>query len=162
MTLIRNKKKYCERRRKAIKKEYKFPKLICFENETNYHGIVIVKDIEFSTRCEHHLVSIKGKCHIGYIPAKKLIGLSQMARVVEWFCNPTTAITQEVVNQQIVNFIQKKSDAQGITVVMGAYHDCMNSRGIKQRNAYTLTSEVRGIFKDDVGTRDEFFKLIRL
>lgn len=162
MVLIKNKAEYCKGRRKAIKKEYKFPKVICFENDTNYHGIVLVKDIDFSTRCQHHLVSIKGKCHIGYIPEKKLIGLSQVARVVEWFCNPTTAITQEVTNQKIIDFIQNKSKALGIMVVMEAFHDCMNSRGIKQRNAYTITSEVRGLFKDDVAVKDEFFKLMKL
>lgn len=163
MTLIKEaeKQKYCEGRRKVIKDEYAYPKMISFENKNKYNGIVIVKDIDFSTQCEHHLVSIKGKCHIGYIPNQKLIGLSQVARVVEWFCNPTTEITQEEVNQTIIDFINKDAEPLGIIVVMEAYHDCMNSRGIKQRNAYTITSEVRGLFYHQ-HIKDEFFSLMRL
>jgi GTP cyclohydrolase I len=163
MTLIKEteKQKYCEERRKAIKEEYAYPKMISFENKTKYNGFVIVKDIDFSTNCEHHLVSIKGKCHIGYIPNQRLIGLSQVARVVEWFCNPTTQITQEEANQQIIEFIAKDSEPLGIIVIIEAYHDCMNSRGVKQRNAYTITSEVRGLFYHE-NIKNEFFQLIGL
>jgi len=162
MTLIKNQEKYCEDRRKKIKAEYKYPKMISFENKTNYHGIVIVKDIDFSTKCEHHLVNIKGKAHIGWIPSNKLIGLSQVARVVEWFCNPSTAITQEAANQNIINFIETEAQPLGVIVVMEAFHDCMSARGVKQRNAYTITSEIRGIFMNNPNAKEEFFTLMRL
>lgn len=164
MTLIDKNKKseYLKGRREAIKEEYPYPKMICFENETKYDGMVIVKGIEFSTKCEHHLVHIGGTCAIGYIPNKKLLpGLSQVARVVEYFCNPTTAITQEVANQKIAEFIQKEANPLGLIVVMVAKHDCMCVRGCKQRNADAVTSVIKGKFID-IGIRNEFFKLLEM
>ena len=164
MTLIteKQKRKYLNERRRVIKEEYPYPKMICFENLKKYCGIVVVKDIEFSTRCQHHLVSIRGKAYIGYVPNNKLLpGLSQVARVVEYFLNPTTAITQEDANKQITDFIQKEAKPKGLIVVLKAWHDCISSRGIKQRNVSVLTSEIRGRFKD-TATRDEFFKLLEV
>jgi len=164
MTLIDQKSKsnYLKERREAIKAEYPFPKMICFENKTKYGGMVVVKNIEFSTKCEHHLVSIKGVCHIGYIPNKKVLpGLSQVARVVEYYCNPTTEITQEEANQQIANFINKEANPLGLIIVMEAKHDCMCSRGVKQRNSSAITSEIRGCM-ENLDTRNEFFKLLEL
>ena len=161
MVLIKDneKEKYCEERRQKIKEEYPFPKMISFENKTKYHGMVIIKDIEFSTKCEHHLVAIKGKCHIGYIPNLSLLGLSQLARVVEYYCNPTTAITQEEVNQKITEFIQTEAEPLGVIVVMEASHDCMNVRGVRQRNAITITSQIKGAFENEKA-RNEFLQLI--
>ena len=163
-TLIDEKKKkgYLKERRRKIKEEYPYPKMVCFENKTKYNGMVIVKDIEFSTKCEHHLVHIGGVCHIGYIPNSKLLpGLSQVARVVEYFMNPTTDITQEEANQSIANFIDKAANPLGLIVVVKAKHDCISSRGVKQRNVSAITSEIRGEFKK-LDVKEEFFKLLEL
>ena len=158
----KNKQKYLEERRQAIKEEYAYPKMICFENTTKYNGIVIVKNIEFSTKCEHHLVHIGGQVHIGYIPNKETLpGLSQVARVVEYFMNPTTEITQEEANQQIADFIQKEANPDGLIVVIKAKHDCICSRGVKQRTAEAITSVIKGNFEDE-DVRNEFFKLLEL
>ncbi len=163
MTLIdeKNKAKYLKERRQAIKEEYPYPKMICFENKTKYDGMVIVRNIDFSTKCEHHLVHIGGVCHIGYIPNKKLLpGLSQVARVVEYFCNPTTEITQEEANQNIAEFIQKTAEPLGLIVIMKAKHDCISSRGVKQRNVDAITSIIKGKF-NNIDTREEFLKLVQ-
>lgn len=158
----KNKPQYLKERREAIKEEYKYPKMVCFENESKYDGMVIVKDIDFSTKCEHHLVHIGGQCYIGYIPNEKVLpGLSQVARVVEYFMNPTTAITQEEANQKIAEFIQKEAKPLGLIVVVKAKHDCICSRGVKQRNVSAITSVIKGTF-GDLDVRTEFFNLLEL
>lgn len=159
---ITNIKKFSKMRVEQLKEEFnKFNKVRVFTNTDKYKGIVIIKDIDFSSKCEHHLVSIRGKVHVGYIPHEWLVGLSQIPRIVEHFMNPTTEIIQETVNKQIIDFIDNLLNPSGIMVVIEAEHDCMCHRGVKQRNARTITSEIRGLFYH-ADVKQEFFELIKL
>lgn len=129
------------------------------EGEINYNqGMVIVRDISFYSHCEHHMVPFFGKVHVGYIPGKKVVGLSKIARVVDAFARRLQI--QERLTKQIADVINEVLEPQGVIVVVEAEHLCMKMRGIKNPCADTVTSAVRGIFKD-MPTRMEFLQLIR-
>lgn len=125
----------------------------------NYmQGMVIVRDIAFYSHCEHHMVPFFGKVHIGYIPNKRVVGLSKLCRVVDAFARRLQI--QERLTKQIADTIQEVLEPQGVMVVVEAEHLCMKMRGIKNPCADTVTSTVRGLFEQPT-TRAEFLQLIR-
>lgn len=128
-----------------------------FENENN--EMVIVKDIEFYSLCEHHMLPFFGKCHIGYLPNKKIIGLSKLARVTDHFARRLQL--QERLTTLIAEELEKILEPIGIGVVMEGMHLCMMMRGVQKQNSYAITSALRGLFKTDSRTRNEFLNLIR-
>jgi len=123
-----------------------------------YDEMVVVKDIEFYSLCEHHMLPFFGKCNIAYIPNGKVVGLSKIPRIVEVFSRRLQV--QERMTVQIADFLKKELDPQGVAVVVEAYHLCMAMRGVKKSAANMLTSSMRGVFKEDERTRGEFLSFI--
>ena len=128
-----------------------------FKSENN--EMIIVQDIEFYSLCEHHILPFFGKCHIGYIPNKKIIGLSKMARITDHFSRRLQL--QERLTSEIAESIEKILNPVGVGVVMEGMHLCMMMRGVQKQNSYAVTSALRGMFKTDPRTRNEFLNLIR-
>ena len=126
--------------------------------EEKYSEMVIVKDIDFFSLCEHHLVPFFGKCHIAYVPNGKIFGLSKMPRLVEVFARRLQV--QERLTQQIADTIYEYLHPLGVAVVMEAQHLCMIMRGVEKLNSTATTSAMLGTFRDDVKTRSEFLALI--
>src|SRR3972149_9848646 len=121
--------------------------------------IVLVKNIELYSLCEHHLLPFIGKCHAAYIPKGKVIGLSKIARIVDVFARRLQI--QEKLTKQIAETIQKFTDASGVAVVIEAHHLCMMMRGVEKQNSIMTTSCVLGDFRESQPTRAEFLSLIR-
>ncbi len=123
-----------------------------------YDEMVIVRDIDFFSICEHHLLPFFGKCHVAYLPDKEIIGLSKIPRLVEIFSRRLQV--QERLTTQIAETLQEKIKPQGTAVVMEARHLCMMMRGIKKQNAIAITSSMLGVFRTRRETREEFLSLI--
>lgn len=123
-----------------------------------YHQMVVVKDIEIYSMCEHHMLPFFGKAHIGYIPRDYITGLSKLPRVVEAFARRLQV--QERLTTQIKECIQSTLNPLGVAVVIEARHMCMQMRGVQKQNAVTTTSDFTGAFKNNVATREEFFNII--
>lgn len=121
----------------------------------DYDQMVVVRDIDFASLCEHHLLPFLGKAHVAYIPNGKVIGLSKIPRVVEMFARRLQL--QERMTQQIAAFLEETLQPRGVGVVVEALHLCMAIRGVKKANARMITSAVRGSFKENLNTRNEFF-----
>jgi GTP cyclohydrolase I len=128
-----------------------------FKSDSN--EMVLVKNIELYSMCEHHLLPFIGKCHVGYIPAGKVIGLSKVARIVDVFARRLQI--QEKLTRQIATTIMEHTSAAGVAVVIEAQHLCMMMRGVEKQNSVMTTSCVLGVFHDDSSTRAEFMSLIR-
>ena len=126
----------------------------------DYSEMVIVKDIDFYSLCEHHLLPFFGKCHVAYIPSNKVIGLSKIPRLVEVFSRRLQV--QERLTNQIADTILEKIKPRGVAVVMEGTHLCMSMRGVEKQNSFAVTSAMHGIFRDKARTRMEFLELIRL
>ena len=131
-----------------------------FEEVEGYDEMVIVKDIRLESHCEHHIVPILGKAHIGYIPNNRVVGISKLARIVDVFGKRLQ--TQETMTSQIANVIQKVLDPKGVAVVIDASHQCMTTRGVHKPEASTVTSAMKGIFKENAVTRNEFLSFVTL
>jgi GTP cyclohydrolase I len=127
--------------------------------DVDYDEMVIVKDIEFFSLCEHHLLPFFGKAHIAYLPKGKVIGLSKLPRVVDVFARRLQV--QERLTAQIADAITEAIDPQGVAVIMEAQHLCMMMRGVEKQHSATVTSAMRGVFKTQLQTRNEFLSLIR-
>jgi len=121
--------------------------------------MVIVKDIDFYSLCEHHMLPFFGKCHIAYLPRKKVIGLSKLPRLVDVYARRLQI--QERMTYEIANTVKKLINAQGVGVVIEAQHLCMMMRGVEKQNSYAITSAMLGGFRTDSRTRMEFLNLIR-
>jgi GTP cyclohydrolase IA len=121
--------------------------------------MVIVKDIDFYSLCEHHMLPFFGKCHIAYLPRKKVIGLSKLPRLVDVYARRLQI--QERMTVEIANTVKKLINAQGVGVVIEAQHLCMMMRGVEKQNSYAITSAMLGGFRTDSRTRAEFLELIR-
>ena len=126
--------------------------------EEKYDEMVIVKDIDFYSMCEHHLLPFFGKVHIAYIPNGKIVGLSKIPRIVDVFARRLQV--QERMTQEIADTIDEYLNPRGVGVVAEAYHMCMMMRGVQKQNSTTTTSAMHGIFKSDARTRSEFLHLI--
>src|SRR5712671_6875777 len=126
----------------------------------DYNEMVIVKDIDFYSLCEHHLLPFFGRCHIAYIPQGKVIGLSKIPRLVEIFARRLQI--QERMTSQIADTIREKIEPLGVGVVIEATHLCMAMRGVEKQNAFAITSSMLGAFRDSARTRMEFLELIKL
>jgi GTP cyclohydrolase IA len=124
-----------------------------------YDEMVIVKDIEVYSLCEHHMLPFYGKCHIAYLPQAKIIGLSKMPRIVDVFARRLQV--QERLTTQIAAAIEKYLEPKGVGVVVEAYHLCMMMRGVQKQNSSTITSCMLGRFKSDSKTRSEFLDFIK-
>ena len=126
----------------------------------DYSEMVIVKDIDFYSLCEHHLLPFFGKCHVAYIPSDKVIGLSKIPRLVDVFSRRLQV--QERLTSQIADTIRDKIAPLGVAVVMEATHLCMSMRGVEKQNSFAVTSAMAGVFRTNARTRFEFLELIKL
>ena len=131
-----------------------------FEEVEGYDEMVLVKNIRLESHCEHHIVPILGKAHIAYIPNNRVVGISKLARIVDAFGKRLQ--TQETMTAQIANTIEKVLEPKGVAVVIDAAHQCMTTRGIHKPESSTVTSCMRGIFKENPRTRNEFLTFIKL
>ena len=125
--------------------------------EQSHQNMVLVKDIEVYSLCEHHLLPFFGKAHIAYIPDGHILGLSKLARLVEVYARRFQV--QERMTEQIAQAVWETTRPQGVAVVVEAYHLCMMMRGVQKQNSKTITSAMRGAFLEDQRTRDEFLRL---
>ena len=127
--------------------------------EVAYDEMVIVKDIEVFSLCEHHLLPFFGRCHVAYIPTKKVIGLSKIPRLVDVFARRLQV--QERLTTQIAETIMEKIKPRGVGVVIEAKHLCMIMRGVEKQNSVAVTSAMLGVFRNEFETREEFLALVR-
>ncbi|HEV2709425.1 MAG TPA: GTP cyclohydrolase I FolE [Edaphobacter sp.] len=127
--------------------------------DVDYDEMVIVKDIEFFSQCEHHLLPFFGKAHIAYVPNGKVIGLSKIPRLVDVFARRLQV--QERLTKQVSEAIQEAINPQGVAVILEAQHLCMMMRGVEKQHSSTVTSSMLGVFKEQAQTRSEFLSLVR-
>jgi GTP cyclohydrolase I len=128
--------------------------------DVEYDEMVVVKDIEFFSLCEHHMLPFNGRMHVAYLPNKKVIGLSKIPRIVDMFARRLQV--QERLTQQVAEAIRDVLDARGVGVICEAQHFCMMMRGVEKQHSSTATSTMLGEFKSNKATRDEFLALARL
>jgi GTP cyclohydrolase I len=129
-----------------------------FEEVEGYDELIVLRDIEFESHCEHHMAPIIGKAHVGYLPAGKVVGISKLARVVDAFARRFQV--QEKLTAQIADCIQRTLQPRGVGVVVEAAHECMTTRGVHKRGVSMITSKMLGGFRDDARTRAEFLRFI--
>ena len=127
--------------------------------DVDYDEMVIVKDIEFFSLCEHHMLPFFGRAHVAYVPNGKVIGLSKMARVVDVYARRLQV--QERLTRQISDAIEEAIAPQGVGVILEAQHLCMMMRGVEKQHSSTVTSAMLGVFKTQLQTRNEFLSLVR-
>ncbi len=124
-----------------------------------YDEIVALRDIDFSSHCEHHMAPIIGKAHIAYVPSTKVVGISKLVRVVEAYAKRLQV--QEKLTAQIADCINEVLEPRGVAVVIEGQHECMTTRGVNKTNIKMVTSRMLGVFRDDAQTRAEFVQMIR-
>lgn len=129
-----------------------------FKEVEGYDEMIVLRDIAFESHCEHHMAPIIGRAHIGYLPDKKVVGISKLARVVEAFARRFQV--QEKLTAQIANCISDVLKPKGVGVVIEAVHQCMTTRGIHKANVSMVTSQMVGLFRTDARTRAEFLRMI--
>lgn len=128
--------------------------------EEDYDEMVIVKDIDFYSMCEHHMLPFYGKVHIAYIPDGKIVGLSKLPRIVEVFARRLQV--QERMTKEIADSLIEFLKPEGVAVVCEGYHMCMMMRGVEKQNSITTTSSMQGVFREDQRTRNEFLELLKI
>ncbi len=126
--------------------------------EEKHESMIMVRDIELYSMCEHHMLPFFGRAHVAYIPNGKIIGLSKLPRIVDMFAHRLQL--QERLTDQVADAIMEVLDPRGVGVVIEASHLCMMMRGVEKQNSKTVTSAVRGVFRDDIKTREEFLRLV--
>ena len=129
-----------------------------FEETADYNEMIVMRDIKLESHCEHHIVPILGRAHIGYLPSDRVVGISKLARVVEVFAKRLQI--QETLTAQIANTIQEVLKPRGVGVVIEAAHQCMTTRGVRKPGVSMVTSRMLGAFRDDPTTRQEFLAII--
>lgn len=129
-----------------------------FEEVAGYDEVVLLKNMEFESHCEHHMVPIIGRAHIAYLPDKKVVGLSKIARLLDVFAHRLQ--TQELMTQQIADTIERVLAPRGVAVIIDANHECMSTRGVHKTGSTTITTQMRGLFKTDKDARAELLRLI--
>ena len=127
--------------------------------QENHHDMIVVKDIDFFSLCEHHLLPFFGKCHIAYVPDGKILGLSKMPRLVDMFSRRLQV--QERLTSQVADSLMEVLLPKGVAVVIEAQHLCMMMRGVEKQNSKAVTSSMLGVFRERSETRNEFLNLIR-
>ena len=130
-----------------------------FEDVNGYEDIVMLKDISFNSHCEHHMVPIIGKVHLAYLPIKKVVGISKLARTVDIFAKRLQ--TQETMTQQIASSIYETLKPKGVAVYIEAFHQCMTTRGVSKPNVSTITNSFLGDFKSDKLLQNRFLEYIK-
>jgi len=129
-----------------------------FEEMAGYDEMIVLRDIEFESHCEHHMAPIIGKAHVGYLPTSKVVGISKLARVVDAFARRFQV--QEKMTAEIASCIDEVLQPRGVGVVIEATHECMTTRGVHKRGVSMITSKMLGAFRDDARTRSEFLTFI--
>ena len=129
-----------------------------FEEVGGYDEMIVLRDIQFESHCEHHMAPIIGKAHVGYLPQGRVVGISKLARVVEAYARRFQV--QEKMTAQVAGCIQRALQPIGVGVVIEATHECMTTRGIHKRGVSMVTSKMLGSFRDDARTRNEFLRFI--
>ncbi len=129
-----------------------------FEEVEDYDEMVLLKNMRLESHCEHHMVPIIGKAHVAYIPDRRVVGISKVARLVDVYAKRLQ--TQETMTAQIADTIQRVLEPKGVAVVIDAAHQCMTTRGVHKSETTTVTSRLHGLFKSDPRTRQEFMNLI--
>ncbi len=129
-----------------------------FEEVAGYDEMIVLRDIEFESHCEHHMAPIIGRAHVGYLPTDKVVGISKLARVVETYARRLQV--QEKLTAQIAQCIEEVLKPRGVGVVIDATHQCMTTRGIHKRRVSMITSQMLGSFREDARTRAEFLRFI--
>ena len=129
-----------------------------FEEVAGYDEIVLLKNMHFESHCEHHMVPIIGRAHIAYLPDKKVVGLSKIARLLDVFAKRLQ--TQELMTQQIADVIEKVLAPRGVAVIIDANHECMSTRGVHKTGSTTVTTQMRGEFKTDRDARAEVMRMV--
>ncbi|GAA4857207.1 GTP cyclohydrolase I FolE [Luteimonas vadosa] len=131
-----------------------------FEEVGGYDEMIVLRDIEFESHCEHHMAPIIGRAHVGYLPDGKVVGISKLARVVEAYARRLQV--QEKMTSQIADCIERALAPRGVGVVIEAAHECMTTRGIHKRGVSMVTSKMLGTFREDARTRSEFLEFIQV
>lgn len=131
-----------------------------FEEVEGYDEMIVLRDIEFESHCEHHMAPIIGRAHVGYLPTNRVVGISKLARVVEAYARRFQV--QEKMTAQIAHCIQDVLQPHGVAVVVEGAHECMTTRGIHKRGVSMITSQMLGSFREDARTRAEFLELIKV
>ena len=126
--------------------------------EESHENMILVRDIELYSMCEHHMLPFFGRAHVAYLPNGRIIGLSKLPRIVEVFARRLQV--QERLTDQVADAVMEVLEPAGVGVVIEASHLCMMMRGVEKQNSTTVTSALRGIFKDDARTREEFLRLV--
>jgi GTP cyclohydrolase I len=131
-----------------------------FANDASYDELVLVRDINFTSLCAHHLLPFSGVAHVGYLPRGRIVGLSKLARVVGYYSRSLQV--QERLTQQVADYLEKELEPRGVGVVLEAEHQCMTIRGVQAAGTKTVTSAMYGLLRDDPATRAEFMSLAGL
>jgi len=130
-----------------------------FDEVGGYDDMVLLRDIDFNSHCEHHMIPFVGKAHVGYIPTDRVVGISKLARVVEIFARRLQ--TQETMTAQIAETIDQVLKPRGVAVMLDAVHQCMSLRGVQKREAATITTQFTGAFKEEPALQARFITLLR-
>jgi GTP cyclohydrolase IA len=130
-----------------------------FPNDEGYDELIVARSIPFHSLCMHHLLPFHGVAHVGYLPGERIIGLSKLGRIVEFFSRDLQI--QERLTTQIADWLQRELEPKGVGVVLEAEHMCMSLRGVQKLGAMTVTSALRGLVRDDIRTRQEFLALTK-